>query len=96
VSRGKRGVEILSTFYFQLSTLKRLANESEVTVKQMVIRIGKDGKVRIDVNGAVGQECREFTRLFEQAVGTVEKRELKAEHDMVGESVTERTQVSAQ
>lgn len=60
----------------------------------MKIVIGNDGKVRIDVNGAVGPSCKEFTRLFEQAVGTVEKRELKDEHDVVSEVVREQATVN--
>jgi hypothetical protein len=62
----------------------------------MKFLIGKDGKVRIDVNGAVGSSCQEFTRLFEQAVGTVEKRELKAEHALVSDNVSEKTIVNGQ
>lgn len=58
-------------------------------MKKMHIRISREGKVRLDVQGAVGPECREFTRLFEQAVGQVESCELKPEHDQVGERTEE-------
>lgn len=56
-------------------------------MKKMHIRIGKDGKVKLDVEGAIGPECREFTKLFEQAVGEVESCRLKPEIDQVKEDV---------
>ena len=63
-------------------------------MKKMHIRIGKDGKVRLDVQGAVGTECRDFTKLFEQAVGEVTECQLKPEHDRVKDSVSEQTHES--
>lgn len=60
-------------------------------MKKMRIRIGKDGKVKLDVEGAVGTECREFTKLFEQAVGDVVECKLKPAHDQVRDSVNEQT-----
>ena len=64
-------------------------------MKQMRIRIGKDGKVRLAVEGATGSECLDFTRLFEQAVGEVEKREMLCEGQEVKETVREETQEKA-
>jgi hypothetical protein len=46
----------------------------EVPMKKMRVKIGLDGKTTIQVEGAVGPECVEFTRLFEAALGEVEKR----------------------
>ena len=40
----------------------------------MRIRIGRDRKARVQVEGAVGEECLDFTRVFEEALGKVEER----------------------
>ena len=64
-------------------------------MKRMRIRIKKDGKVQLDVEGAVGPECRDFTRLFEEAVGDVTARELKPEHDHVKTTTDEQTHEGA-
>jgi hypothetical protein len=42
----------------------------------MRIRIGQNGKTEIRVEGGQGDDCRAFTRAIEQALGTVEQREL--------------------
>ena len=43
-------------------------------MKKMRIRIGRDGKARVQVEGAVGEECLDFTKVFEEAMGEVEER----------------------
>lgn len=43
-------------------------------MKKMRIKIGKDGRTTVRVEGAAGEECLEFTRSMEQALGAVEKR----------------------
>ncbi len=43
-------------------------------MKKMRIKINRNGKVTVKVEGAAGDECIEFTRLFEKALGEVEKR----------------------
>lgn len=43
-------------------------------MKKMRVKIGPDGKTTVQVEGAAGPECVEFTRLFETALGEVEKR----------------------
>lgn len=43
-------------------------------MKKMRIRIGRDGKTTVAVEGVAGPSCLEFTKLVEQAVGAVEKR----------------------
>ena len=48
-------------------------------MKKMKIRIGRDGKTTVQVEGAVGGECLEFTRAFEQALGSVENRVMATE-----------------
>lgn len=50
-------------------------------MKKMRIRIGKDGKTTVKVEGACGPECIDFTKAFEDAVGTVEKRELTEDYE---------------
>ena len=46
-------------------------------MKKMRIRIGVDGKMTVKVEGAVGEECLDFTRAFENAVGRVEERMMR-------------------
>ena len=41
---------------------------------KMIITIGFDGKPTIEVEGAAGDACLEFTRQVEQALGEVEDR----------------------
>jgi hypothetical protein len=49
-------------------------------MKKMKITIRKDGTQTIEVLGAVGEECVEFTRQLEQRLGTKDgERELKPE-----------------
>jgi hypothetical protein len=40
----------------------------------MHIRITPEGKTTVRVEGAVGEECLDFTRALEKALGTVENR----------------------
>ena len=47
-------------------------------MKKMHVKIGRDGRTQLRVEGAVGAECVEFTRLVEAAVGSVERREYTA------------------
>jgi hypothetical protein len=47
----------------------------------MRIRIGRDGRTEIRVEGGQGDDCLAFTRAVEQAVGTVEQRQLTADYD---------------
>ncbi len=44
-------------------------------MKKMRIRIMRDGRTELRVEGAVGAECEEFTKAFEQAVGETVQRE---------------------
>ncbi len=59
-------------------------------MKKIKAIIGRDGQVRLEVNGAVGPVCREFTKLFEKAVGDVVRCELKPEHEITPEQVREQ------
>jgi len=62
-------------------------------IKKMRIRIGRDGRTEIRVEGGQGDDCLAFTRSIEQALGQVEKRELTADYDRepVSESVYVQT-----
>jgi hypothetical protein len=64
-------------------------------MKTMKFIISKDGMVKLDVEGAVGPVCRDFTHLFERAVGNVVRCELKPEYEKVREIVREKTRESA-
>lgn len=59
-------------------------------MKKMRIRIGKDGKATVKVEGVSGPGCVELTKAFEEAIGEVEERELTdAYHEEVQEDVSE-------
>lgn len=45
-------------------------------MKKMRIRIKRDGKTEIRVEGAEGHDCLAFTGSVEKAVGVVETREM--------------------
>jgi hypothetical protein len=45
-------------------------------MKKMYIRIRRDGKTEIRVEGAEGHDCLAFTRSVEKALGAVETREM--------------------
>jgi len=64
-------------------------------MKKMRIRIGKEGKVKLDVEGAVGPECGDFTKLFEEALGDVVQRELKPDHDQIKTTTHEQSHEGA-
>ncbi|MCB9060126.1 MAG: DUF2997 domain-containing protein [Halobacteriovoraceae bacterium] len=46
-------------------------------VKKVNIKIDKTGKVELDVQNAVGNECEKWTEMLENALGEVKQRELK-------------------
>lgn len=50
-------------------------------MKKMRIRIGRDGRATVSVEGAAGQECLEFTKLVEEALGSVEKRDITEDYE---------------
>jgi len=51
-------------------------------MKKMKITIRKDGTQKIEVLGAVGEECVEFTQEMERRLGKQEgERELKPEYE---------------
>ena len=52
-----------------------------MSLKKMRIRIKRDGRTEIQVEGGQGDDCLTFTRAIEQALGTVEQRQLTADYD---------------
>jgi hypothetical protein len=58
-------------------------------MKKMHIRIRPDGTTHIKVEGAVGAECKEFTRTFENAVGELVSREHTEAYHQDAVSVSE-------
>jgi hypothetical protein len=59
-------------------------------MKKMKITIHKDGTQKVEVLGAAGEECVQFTRELEKRLGTpIGERELKPEYHET-ESETER------
>lgn len=65
-----------------------------MTSKKMIVRIGKDGKSSIRVQGAEGPECVTFTKAFEELIGEVETRELTEDYYKDGLTVNTKEDVS--
>jgi len=64
-------------------------------MKKIRIRIGKDGKTTVQVEGCTGPSCVDLTKAFEQAVGDVEERKLTdAYQEEARETTTEQTSES--
>ena len=51
-------------------------------MSKMRIKIGRDGKATVQVEGVAGPGCVEFTKAFEQAIGEVEDRKLCNDYDV--------------
>ncbi len=49
-------------------------------MKKMIFTLGRDGSSSVDVEGAVGDECLELTRAFEDVLGKLTKREFNEAH----------------
>ncbi len=49
---------------------------------EVKIKIARDGKVELDVYGAVGNEC-ELTTALEQSLGVLEQKIYKPEYEQV-------------
>ncbi len=49
-------------------------------MKKMKVTIRKDGTQSVEVIGAVGDSCVDFTKEMETRLGVVTDRELKAEY----------------
>jgi len=66
-----------------------------MAMKKMRIRITRDGRTEIRVEGGEGADCLAFTQAMERALGTVDARELTPDYDKEPEQVlvqeTERT-----
>ena len=57
-------------------------------IKKVRICIGLDGRTQFKVEGGQGADCVDFPRALEQAVGSVENRELTADyHEAANEQV---------
>ena len=50
------------------------------TKKDMIITIGPDGNVQIQVEGVSGKECLDFSKFLEDELGTVTERVHTAEY----------------
>ncbi|PIZ48653.1 MAG: hypothetical protein COY42_05930 [Armatimonadetes bacterium CG_4_10_14_0_8_um_filter_66_14] len=60
-------------------------------MRKMKITIHKDGSQRVEVLGAVGKECLQFTKELEARLGVAGERVLKPEyHECVRETEVER------
>jgi len=48
-------------------------------MEEITIRIGKDGKVNLNVEGIKGTGCKDLTKAMEKALGTVEQTKATSE-----------------
>jgi hypothetical protein len=56
-------------------------------MKKMRITIKTDGTTTMRVEGAAGESCLDFTRLFEEALGKVEDRVMCEQGETASEDV---------
>jgi len=61
--------------------------------KKIKFHISSDGEVKLDVEGAVGNECEAMTKPFEEALGIVADRKHK---DSYYSQTTETTSVDTE
>ncbi len=47
-------------------------------MKEIIFKIDADGEISMEVQGAQGNNCEDFTAPFEESLGVVASRELKA------------------
>ena len=62
-------------------------------MKRMRIIINQQGQTSIDVEGGQGTDCLDFTRAVEEALGSVEQRELKEEYSQESAVITDEEQL---
>ena len=62
-------------------------------MKRMRIIINQQGQTSIDVEGGQGKDCLDFTRAVEEALGSVEQRELKEEYSQESAVITDEEQL---
>jgi len=48
--------------------------------KRVVIRLGKDGSVKVEAEGFTGQSCEEATKFLDTLFGSPAERDLKPEY----------------
>ncbi len=63
------------------------AEEDPVSTPEFQIAIGSDGKVKVKVSGASGEECMKLTDMLRDIVGREESREKTPEFYGPGGSV---------
>jgi hypothetical protein len=51
-------------------------------MKEIVVDIAPDGKIKMEGNGFVGKECDVVMAEIETALGEVERKQLKPEHSI--------------
>ena len=62
-------------------------------MKKMRIRIGGNGQTTVRVEGATGDDCLDFTRSIEHALGVVQERKRIDESCGLGENIIEQPRV---
>lgn len=49
-------------------------------MQEITIRVGKGGKINLDVAGVKGGGCKDLTKAFEKALGTVAETKTTSEY----------------
>lgn len=49
-------------------------------MQEITIRVGKGGKINLDVLGVKGGSCKDLTKAFEKALGTISTTENTTEY----------------
>lgn len=48
-------------------------------MEEIIIRVGKDGKINLNVEGVKGSSCKDLTKAMEKAFGAVEQSKSTSE-----------------
>jgi len=48
--------------------------------KKVIVRLGKDGSVKVEAEGFVGRSCEEATKFLDELFGQPTDRQLKSEY----------------
>lgn len=65
-------------------------------MKKIQITLHKDGTQKVEVLGAVGAECLEFTRVLEKRLGApLGDRVLKPEYEMTEQEVEQQRELGS-
>lgn len=62
-------------------------------MQEITIRVGKGGKINLDVAGVKGGSCKDLTKAFEKALGTVSETKNTGEYYEQEQQVSDKQQL---